>query len=732
MRGSLRGVVLSLALAGLACSSGGGGSGNTFGGARTAGSHDFNVCALDSEVWTFVDPRGDSEASIVGAGSGDARLAITAPGGRNHDPWGTNDAARLMQRIDDVDFELEAKFDSAVSERFQLQGLMVEGGTGNWVRMDVFHDGSSVNLFVGSVSGGNGEIRFSEPLPSRFPVLLRLARRGDSWTASHSYDGASWTEDARFDHGMSVDSVGVFAGNAGGDPAHTALVDYFTRLGPIEREDQAGVATQGALSVDASGNGTVDVSPARSAYACGERVSLTARPAPGWSFVGWSGALSGSRNPETLTIEGNRSVTARFETSSGPPAISGLRASDVTSDSAVVEWTTDQPASSILEFGRTSGYELGRLEQTALVTGHAVALSGLAAATRYHYRATSSNERSETARSGDRTFTTADAGGGGTSDPGGPEIDVWYGDRQRFGDLGVPQPYVNVLGNVYDPDGVASLSYRVNGGASRPLSQGPDDRRLAERGDFNADVPIGDLRDGTNSVAIRAVDSRGKATTRTVDVVFDGSRTWPRNYTADWSRVGDPNDAAQVVDGLWEVDRGSLRNLQMDYDRLVAIGDLDWDDYEVEVPITVHGIDPGGFEFPSTQPAVGILMRWPGHRQRSKEQPFIEFTPLGAIGWVVFTSNGGNKLQIFPNSGSLVNNNDVPNLEYDVTYVFKFRVEQNASGGRYRFKMWPQGSAEPGWQLEKQQTNSDPRRGSAVLVAHHVDARFGNVIVRRL
>src|SRR6185436_3746541 len=41
-------------------------------------------------------------------------------------------------------------------------------------------------------------------------------------------------------------------------------------------------------------------------------VQLTATPAAGWLFSGWSGDLTGSTNPSNLTMSANRTVTATF------------------------------------------------------------------------------------------------------------------------------------------------------------------------------------------------------------------------------------------------------------------------------------------------------------------------------------------------------------------------------------------------------------------------------------
>lgn len=66
------------------------------------------------------------------------------------------------------------------------------------------------------------------------------------------------------------------------------------------------------LQVTPVGPGTVTVNPLKSSYTYGEQVTLTANPSGGATFNGWSGALSGSTSPATLTIDGNKTVTAIF------------------------------------------------------------------------------------------------------------------------------------------------------------------------------------------------------------------------------------------------------------------------------------------------------------------------------------------------------------------------------------------------------------------------------------
>ncbi|MEJ5200980.1 MAG: DNRLRE domain-containing protein [Anaerolineales bacterium] len=83
------------------------------------------------------------------------------------------------------------------------------------------------------------------------------------------------------------------------------------------------------LTVNIVGNGTVTKNPNQDSYHYGDVVQLTATPAAGWSFSGWSGDLSGSDNPKSITIQGNASVTATFSESLMPPTDISLSNSSV-------------------------------------------------------------------------------------------------------------------------------------------------------------------------------------------------------------------------------------------------------------------------------------------------------------------------------------------------------------------------------------------------------------------
>lgn len=76
--------------------------------------------------------------------------------------------------------------------------------------------------------------------------------------------------------------------------------------------------------------------------------------------------------------------------------------------SAVVTWNTDEPSSSLVLYGLSSGYESdsGAKDVISGVTSHSVTLSGLNTGTLYHLSVSSTDAYNNTAISSDQTFVT--------------------------------------------------------------------------------------------------------------------------------------------------------------------------------------------------------------------------------------------------------------------------------------------------------------------------------------
>jgi hypothetical protein len=67
-----------------------------------------------------------------------------------------------------------------------------------------------------------------------------------------------------------------------------------------------------ALSVGATGPGSVTLDPPGGSYAAGSSITVTAVPDADATFTGWSGDLAGATNPETVVMDAAKSVTASF------------------------------------------------------------------------------------------------------------------------------------------------------------------------------------------------------------------------------------------------------------------------------------------------------------------------------------------------------------------------------------------------------------------------------------
>jgi hypothetical protein len=101
-------------------------------------------------------------------------------------------------------------------------------------------------------------------------------------------------------------------------------------------------------------------------------------------------------------------VSQSFLIMPGTPVISGLQAINLGGNSEMINWTTDQPATSQVFYGLTSTYSGSSALSPALVTQHSVTITGLTANTTYNYdvASTNSNTAPLTGNSGNATFAT--------------------------------------------------------------------------------------------------------------------------------------------------------------------------------------------------------------------------------------------------------------------------------------------------------------------------------------
>ncbi|MFC8682213.1 DUF4082 domain-containing protein [Microbacterium ureisolvens] len=124
-------------------------------------------------------------------------------------------------------------------------------------------------------------------------------------------------------------------------------------------------------------------------------------------------AYGASRFPSSSYRASNYYVDVLFSPAAAPsdtvaPVISAVSASGVTQTSATIAWTTNEAASTQINFGTTSAYGKTTTLDSTMATAHRQTISGLAAGVTYHYQVRSVDAAGNvTVSRVDRTFTTS-------------------------------------------------------------------------------------------------------------------------------------------------------------------------------------------------------------------------------------------------------------------------------------------------------------------------------------
>jgi len=187
--------------------------------------------------------------------------------------------------------------------------MLIEQDGENFLRFDFNYDGASPKLLAMSYVNGTPITLQNDSITGNAPWYMQVERTGDQWALRYSTDGLAWVDSLTFTRALTPTQAGVFAGNAGGNPAHTALIDYFFETSaPITPEDGKPIG----LLTQVTGNGQIAKTPQQSSYSCNEEVELLATADTGWVFSGWLGDVTGDQNPVKLTIDSQKVVTATF------------------------------------------------------------------------------------------------------------------------------------------------------------------------------------------------------------------------------------------------------------------------------------------------------------------------------------------------------------------------------------------------------------------------------------
>lgn len=135
--------------------------------------------------------------------------------------------------------------------------------------------------------------------------------------------------------------------------------------------------------------------------------SVTAVADTGYHFTNWSDG--NTQNPrEIIAITSNKTLTANFVANDvNAPVISNESAAP-SSNSAIISWSTDEAASSLIQYGlnQNYGFVTSETDTSPRVTSHNITLNSLKSCARYFYRVVSSDVTNNQSSSAQKTFST--------------------------------------------------------------------------------------------------------------------------------------------------------------------------------------------------------------------------------------------------------------------------------------------------------------------------------------
>jgi hypothetical protein len=318
------------------------------------------------------------------------------------------------------------------------------------------------------------------------------------------------------------------------------------------------------------------------------------------------------------------------------PAISGVSVNSITTLGATIIWTTDVPATSQVEYGLTTAYGTLTTLNATLVSSHAVALSGLATNTLYHYRVRSKNSSGVESIGGDSVFQTNN-----TTDTTPPTVSV---TAPAAG--GTVSGSVTVSANASDNVAVASVQLLLDGASlgtakmSAPYSMTWDTTTSSN---------------GTHTLGAVATDTSGNvgnATSVTVNVSnASPSSNFQTLCTAPgvvkcvtWDNASDFTPAsggAGYASGLYPAEDGAYEGVQDTTSKVDGAGSLK---FVIRAgSVHPHGTNPAGYwlqqfgtDNAATKYGEGTTLYLQFRFMVSPEMLNYDWTQAGGEGWKVF------------------------------------------------------------------------------------------------
>ncbi|WDZ85325.1 ThuA domain-containing protein [Micromonospora cathayae] len=294
-------------------------------------SDEFDGTTLDKCRWNAVLREDATKYRVA-----DGALRIDVPNGDIYGTGNTGPTNFILQTAPSGDWTIETKIDgSAFNEQYQQGGLIVHADDDNYLKFDFIADntaGSAVSRRIEFRSEIGGAVQDPQPQVQNLTSgvwHLRLARSGNTYTASYSADGTAWTTLGELTNSAvgATPKVGLFTLGANQTASKPAVFDYFRLTeGQVEEDDTAPVTTATVSGTPTEGwyTGPVTVTLAAADEDGGSGVASTEYQLDGantWTAYTAPVAVSGDgehelrfrSTDEAGNVEATKSVTVKID-----------------------------------------------------------------------------------------------------------------------------------------------------------------------------------------------------------------------------------------------------------------------------------------------------------------------------------------------------------------------------------------------------------------------------------
>jgi len=213
--------------------------------------------------------------------------------------------------------------------------------------------------------------------------------------------------------------------NSGNEPVNSVQANLSYPANLLDFVSINSSSAWGVVAQNSGGSGSVQIArgalPAVSGDQLVASVRFRAKTDSGTAsinFASGSAVVSASSNKDvksgerggSYSLKAAASAPAETPKDTAPPTITKVEVKEITATTAVITWTTSEPATSEVTYGPSQKYGIAAAD-TNTVTDHKVTLSSplITPGTKYHFMVKSADSAGNAASGPDTTFTTIGA-----------------------------------------------------------------------------------------------------------------------------------------------------------------------------------------------------------------------------------------------------------------------------------------------------------------------------------